>query len=96
MSIRSQGRELAASVTVVVGVASLAATGIVSLALWLGTVRSTTSVGTSNVQRGDDSNPDDSNPDDSGQSGFSDGTQQQVGPAAPGEGFGQHAQSSGS
>ncbi|HEY8912696.1 hypothetical protein [Lacisediminihabitans sp.] len=91
MSIRSQGRELAASVTVVVGVASLAATGIVSLALWLGTVRSTTSVGTSNVQRGDESNPD-----DSGQSGFSDGTQQQVGPAAPGQGFGQHAQSSGS
>ncbi|TXN30694.1 hypothetical protein [Lacisediminihabitans profunda] len=89
MSIRSEGRQLAASVTVLVGVVSLAATGIVSLALWLGTVRTPTSVGTSNVQRGDGS--------DTNQSGFSDdGSQQQIGPAVPGQGFGQHAQSSGS
>ncbi|WP_394768884.1 hypothetical protein [Lacisediminihabitans sp.] len=89
MSIRSQGRELAASVTVVVGVVSLAATGIVSLALWLGTARPASSVGTSTVQRGDDSDPN--------QSGFSDdGSQQQVGPSVPGQGFGQHAQSTGS
>lgn len=92
MNIRAQGRELAASVTVVVGIASLAATGIVSLALWVGTVRSTTTIGTSDVQRGGES--DDSG--QSGQSGFSDnGNQQQVGPA-PGQGFAQHAQSSGS
>ncbi|HAM27282.1 MAG TPA: hypothetical protein DCP11_11465 [Microbacteriaceae bacterium] len=87
MSIRTQGRQLAASVTVIVGVVSIAVTSIVSFALWRDTARSTTSVGPGGT----------SNSDDSSQSGFSnDGSGQQFAPVSPGQGFGNHAQSSGS
>ena len=69
MSIRTQGRQLAAGVTVIVGVVSIAVTSIVSFALWRDPARSTTSVGPGGT----------SNSDDSSQSGFSnDGSGQLV------------------
>jgi hypothetical protein len=87
MNIRAQGKELAANVTVVVGVVSLGVTGVVSFALWRDTPRAGSTVGTTFTS------------DDGGvpQSGFSDdGSQQLVGPANPGQGFAPQARSSGS